>query len=88
MFLPFYFQEFNWANNAFNLLQMFVDDEMAKTLDDKFTVISKLTYRNIGKYESVDTSLFRMAVQRYAQCLFGIRHDDYNYSQINILLPR
>ena len=88
MFLPFYFQEFNWANNAFNLLQMFVDDEMAKTLDDKFTVISKLTYRNIGKYESVDTPLFRMAVQRYAQCLFGIRHDDYNYSQINILLPR
>jgi len=81
-------QEFNWANNAFNLLQMFVDDEMAKTLDDKFIVISKLTYRNIGKYESVDTSLFRMAVQRYAQCLFGIRHDDYNYSQINILLPR
>jgi hypothetical protein len=42
----------------------------------------------IGKFESVDTQLFRMAVQRYSQCLFGIRHDDYDYGQINILLTR
>ena len=52
------------------------------------SVITNLTYRNIGKIEAVDTRLFRMAVHRYAQCLFGIRHDDYDYSQINILLPR
>ena len=42
----------------------------------------------IGKYQSVDTRLFRRAVQCYIQCLYGIRHDDYDYGNINELLPR
>ena len=83
-----YFQEFNWVEFAFNVLSNFGGEDLAKILDNKFSLISELTYRNIGKYEAVDTTLFRIAVQRYAQCLFGIRHDDYDYSQINILLPR
>jgi len=32
--------------------------------------------------------MFRRAVQHYIQCLFGIRHDDYNYAHVNELLPR
>ena len=66
----------------------FGGETLAELFDAKFSVITNLTYRNIGKFEAVDTKLFRMAVQRYAQCLFGIRHDDYDYTQINILLPR
>ena len=66
----------------------FGGEDLARRFDEKFSVITNLTYRNIGKIEAVDTRLFRMAVHRYAQCLFGIRHDDYDYSQINILLPR
>ena len=94
MFLPLnvmyilQFQEFNWIEFAFNVLVQFGGEDLADIFDNKFSLISELTYRNIGKYEAVDTTLFRMAVQRYAQCLFGIRHDDYDYSQINILLPR
>ena len=33
-------------------------------------------------------SLFRRAIQCYVQCLYGIRHDDYNYALVNELLPR
>jgi hypothetical protein len=57
-------------------------------LDDKFNTITNLTYMTIGKYQSVDTRLFRRAVQCYIQCLYGIRHDDYDYGNINELLPR
>ena len=42
----------------------------------------------IGRFRSVDTTLFRRAVERYVECLFGIRHDDYDYRQVNELLPR
>ena len=33
-------------------------------------------------------SVFRQAIQCYVQCLFGIRHDDYNYALVNEMLPR
>ena len=82
-------QDFGWIDYAFTVMSNFGGDILARLFDEKFSVITNLTYRNIGKIEAVqDTRLFRMAVHRYAQCLFGIRHDDYNYSQINILLPR
>ena len=42
----------------------------------------------IGSYTDVDTTMFRVAVMHYIQCLFGIRHDDYDYGQINELLAR
>ena len=81
-------QEFGWIDYAFSVMSNLGGEDLAKLFDTKFSVIANLTYRNIGIFEAVDTRLFRMAVQRYAQCLFGIRHDDYDYSQINILLPR
>ena len=86
--LVLFFQDFDWIDDAFSVLSNFGGERLAELFDAKFSVIANLTYHNIGKFEDVDTRLFRMAVQRYAQCLFGIRHDDYDYSQINILLPR
>lgn len=80
--------EFGWIDYAFSVMSNFGGETLAELFDAKFSVITNLTYHNIGKFEAVDTRLFRMAVQRYAQCLFGIRHDDYDYTQINILLPR
>ena len=88
-FLSFFlFQEFGWIDHAFTVMSNLGGETLARLFDDKFSVITNLTYRNIGQLEAVDTRLFRMAVQRYAQCLFGIRHDDYDYGQINILLTR
>ena len=42
----------------------------------------------MGSNPGVDTTNFRQAIWYYIQCLFGIRHDDYNYIQINQLLSR
>ncbi|KAL1434397.1 hypothetical protein MTO96_012013 [Rhipicephalus appendiculatus] len=30
--------------------------------------------------------MFRMAVWNYVQCIYGIRHDDYDYREVNELL--
>ena len=42
----------------------------------------------MGDIRSVDTSAFRQAVWYYIHCMFGIRHDDYDYAQVNQLLER
>lgn len=32
--------------------------------------------------------MFRRAVWNYIQCIYGIRHDDYDYREVNELLDR
>lgn len=42
----------------------------------------------MGGRTDVDTSRFRRAIWNYIQCLLGIRHDDYDYGEINQLLEK
>lgn len=42
----------------------------------------------MGDNHDVDTSSFRRAIWYYIHCMFGIRHDDYDYSEVNQLLER
>ena len=42
----------------------------------------------MGDLTDVDTTAFRRAIWNYCHCLFGIRHDDYDYSIVNQLLLR
>lgn len=52
-------------------------------LDDKFRAAYNLTYFTMGGIKNVDTSKFRRAIWNYIQCIFGIRHDDYDYGEVN-----
>ena len=45
-------------------------------------------FYRMGKIKNVDTSAFRCAIWNYIHCLYGIMHDDFNYSQVNQLLER
>ena len=42
----------------------------------------------MGGHTSIDTSLFRRASWNYIQCVWGVRHDDYDYHEVNELLHR
>nr|CAG4644863.1 EOG090X07PL [Leptodora kindtii] len=57
-------------------------------MDDKFRLTYHLTYYTMGSKKDVDTSRFRRAIWNYIQCMFGIRHDDYDYGEVNQLLER
>lgn len=37
----------------------------------------------MGGVRNVDTSKFRRAIWNYIQCIYGIRHDDYDYGEVN-----
>ena len=87
MFLNFQ-HDFCWEDHGHYSIAHYYSEEAARLLDDKFNITTNLTYMTIGDYTSVDTSVFRRAVQCYSQCLVGVRHDDYDYSEINHLLPR
>ena len=75
-------------NAELTLAKQFENTLNPAQLDGKYRTIKSLTYMTIGSYTDVDTTMFRVAVMHYIQCLFGIRHDDYDYGQINELLAR
>lgn len=45
-------------------------------------------HNRMGRKTNVDTSMFRRAIWNYIQCIYGIRHDDYDYREVNELLAR
>jgi len=86
-FPTFRVQDFNWEEEGFSTISQF-NETIAQLLDDKFRVTYNLTYRTMGRHSSIDTTLFRRAGWNYIQCLWGIRHDDYDYAEVNDLLHR
>merc|ERR1711915_1089670 len=86
-FATFRIQDFTWDEEGYSTIARF-DEDTAQCLDDKFRTIYNLTYGTMGSHSSIDTSLFRRASWNYIQCLWGIRHDDYDYAEVNELLHR
>lgn len=83
----FKIHDYSWEDEGYSLVSQLYA-EMAEHMDGKFRLARSLTYQTMGQYLGVDTSPFRTALWNYVQSLFGIRHDDYDYSQINSLLRR
>lgn len=78
--------EFTWEH-GFLVLED-INKPLATTLDNKFKGTQALTYGFMGGFDNVDTTGYRTAIWNYIQALFGIRHDDYDYSAVNQLLSR
>ncbi|XP_075587165.1 sestrin isoform X2 [Dermatophagoides farinae] len=80
-------QDYQWDDQGYSLSNYLYPD-VASFLDEKFKVGYNLTYYTLGPKTNIDTSPFRRAVWNYIQSIYGIRHDDYNYREVNILLER
>ncbi|XP_011501309.1 PREDICTED: sestrin homolog isoform X2 [Ceratosolen solmsi marchali] len=83
--LTFRVQDYSWADHGYSLVTSLYTD-VGNLLDDKFKTAYNLTYKTMGEHSEVDTSRFRIAIWNYIQCLYGIKHDDYDYDEINQLL--
>ncbi|CAL8117102.1 unnamed protein product [Orchesella dallaii] len=83
----FRIQDYSWEEHGFSLVNRLYA-EVGQILDDKFKVAQSMTYYTMGGRAHVDTTKFRTAVWNYIQCLYGIRHDDYDYGEVNQLLER
>ena len=86
-FSTFRIQDFSWDEEGFSTIARF-DEDTAQLVDEKFRTIYNLTYGTMGSHCSIDTSLFRRASWNYIQCVWGVRHDDYDYHEVNELLHR
>ena len=86
-FNTFRIQDFSWDEEGYSAIARF-DEDTAQLLDEKFRTIYNLTYGTMGSHCSIDTSLFRRASWNYIQCVWGVRHDDYDYHEVNELLHR
>ncbi|OAF69558.1 hypothetical protein A3Q56_02663 [Intoshia linei] len=77
------FQDFSWNKEGYSLCSLYPNS--GRLLDSKFNAIKDLTYTQISNVNNND---FYTAIMRYLQSIYGLRYDDYNYSEINILLNR
>lgn len=80
-------QDYSWEDHGFSLANRLYTD-IGSLLDDRFTIAFNLTYNTMGDNVEVDTKAFRQAIWYYIHCMYGIRHDDYDYAQVNRLLDR
>jgi sestrin len=80
-------QDYSWDDHAYSLINRLYND-VGNLLDDKFRLMYQLTYNTMGSKKDVDTSRFRTAIWNYIQCMVGIRHDDYDYGEVNQVLER
>ncbi|ESO84167.1 hypothetical protein LOTGIDRAFT_155490 [Lottia gigantea] len=79
--------EYSWEEHGFSLANRLYSD-IGSLLDDKFNMAYNLTYYTMGDNTQVDTSSFRKAIWSYIHTMYGIRHDDYKYGEVNQLLER
>lgn len=80
-------QDYSWEDHGYSLANRLYSG-IGSLLDAKFQVAYDLTYYTMGDNEHVDTTSFRRGIWNYIHCVFGIRHDDYNYGEVNTLLGR
>ena len=83
-FPTFNIQDFDWDQAGFSILSQFNED-IAQKLDDKFRSIM---LSNEKDSSDVDFVPFQRAVWNYVQSLWGIMHDDYDYLEIDKIVPR
>ncbi|KAH8272814.1 hypothetical protein KR018_000557, partial [Drosophila ironensis] len=83
----FRIQDYSWEDHGYSLVDGLYND-VGTFLDEKFRAAYNLTYCTMGGIKNVDTSKFRRAIWNYIQCIYGIRHDDYDYGEVNQLLVR
>ncbi|XP_017149573.1 sestrin homolog isoform X2 [Drosophila miranda] len=83
----FRIQDYSWEDHGYSLVDGLYND-VGTYLDEKFRSAYNLTYCTMGGIKNVDTSKFRRAIWNYIQCIYGIRHDDYDYGEVNQLLVR
>lgn len=75
-------QDYSWDDHGFSLVNSLYSD-VGLLLDSKFRTAYNLTYFTMADKTNVDTSKFRRAIWNYIQCIYGIRHDDYDYGEVN-----
>lgn len=75
-------QDYSWDDHGYSIIDGLYN-EVGKYLDEKFRSAYNLTYFTIAGRKDVDTTKFRRAIWNYILCIYGIRHDDYNYREIN-----
>jgi len=81
-------QEFSWGEQCHAFLGRYYPD-LADHLDEQFEYIYEMTYNTFGdKKTDRKTDAFRRAVWYYAHRLLGIRNDDYEYKEVNLVLTR
>ncbi|KAG2467536.1 SESN3 protein, partial [Polypterus senegalus] len=77
-------QDYSWEVHGFSLVNRLYSD-VGHLLDDRFRTVTSVQNGLLTKGQGSD---FKRAIWNYIHYMFGIRYDDYDYSEVNRLLER
>jgi len=63
-------------------------EQLAQDINEKYDYITKMTLESFGNEKGIRTEPFRKSVIYYLELIHGYEHLDFEYKQINILLPK
>uniref|UniRef100_H3DHD5 Sestrin 4 n=1 Tax=Tetraodon nigroviridis TaxID=99883 RepID=H3DHD5_TETNG len=78
-FQVFRVQDYSWEDHGFSLVNRLYSD-IGHLLDERF--------RSVTSLPSLRSTDLKRAIWNYIHCVIGIRYDDYDYGEVNQLLPR
>ncbi|XP_060105398.1 sestrin-1-like isoform X2 [Heteronotia binoei] len=80
-------QDYSWEDHGFSLVNRLYSD-IGYLLDEKFRKVDGLQSCAMAKRQGCDHATFKRGIWNYIHCMFGIRYDDYDYTEVNHLLER
>lgn len=83
----FYVSDFNWRDQGFDLLERMAP-ALARSVNGVIEHIYSMTSNTFGSHTDIETGPLRRAIWNYTQRVYGLLYDDYNYSEVNVLLTK
>lgn len=76
--------DFSWEQNALEQFKEVLVVQPTDLVDKQFNYVANLTNEYIADSQE-DTAPLRECMRFYTEHIFGVHHDDYDYSQVNLL---
>lgn len=83
---PVHPSDFNWRDQGYHILEK-LSQRIAEKLWDTLSYTYSMTYNTLGEEDEVSTEPLRRAIWMYTQRVYGLDYDDYDYKEVNLLLP-
>lgn len=79
--------DYTWKIQGFAQLSEY-SSQLAKDMNEKYEYITKMTLESFGEEKEIQTEPFRQSIMYYLELIHGYEHPEFEYKQINTLLPK
>lgn len=79
--------DYSWKIQGYAHISEY-SEQLAQDINEKYDYIFKMTLGSFGEEKGIQTEPFRQSVIYYLELIHGYEHLEFDYKQINMLLPK